>query len=157
LGEVFDVTAGAVYYGPGGGYHFFAGRDATRAFSTGDFTEEGLVANLNGLSDEAMLGLENWARFYRGGENDYAFVGYVAGGEFYEREDSLKTTPRVLATFRNRHPRNWRSKKPRLARERRARRKKLERPPSPRARRAGARNAAARCSAKTAWDDRERR
>ena len=149
LGEVFDVTAGAVYYGPGGGYHFFAGRDATRAFSTGDFTEEGLVANLNGLSDEAMLGLENWARFYRGGENDYAFVGYVAGGEFYE--------PRVLATFRNRHPRNWRSKKPRLARERRARRKKLERPPSPRARRAGARNAAARCSAKTAWDDRERR
>jgi hypothetical protein len=108
LGEVFDVTTGAVYYGPGGGYHFFAGRDATRAFSTGDFTEEGLVANLNGLSDEAMLGLENWARFYRGGENDYAFVGYVAGGEFYERErlseddaaslgDVPKPTPAKLA------------------------------------------------------------
>ena len=85
LGEVFDVTAGAAHYGPGGGYHFFAGRDATRAFSTGDFTKDGLIANLDGLSDEAMLGLENWARFYRDGENGYAFVGYVAGGEFYER------------------------------------------------------------------------
>ena len=87
LGEVFDVTAGARHYGPGGGYHFFAGRDATRAFSTGDFTEEGLIANLNGLSDEEMLGLEHWSRFYRSGESGYAFVGYVAGGEFYRRPE----------------------------------------------------------------------
>ena len=88
LGEVFDVTAGARHYGPGGGYHFFAGRDATRAFSTGDFTEKGLVANLDGLTDEAMLGLENWSRFYRSGEGGYAFVGYVTGGEFYRGSES---------------------------------------------------------------------
>jgi hypothetical protein len=87
LGEVFDVTAGARHYGPGGGYHFFAGRDATRAFSTGDFTETGLTANLDGLSDEAMLGLEHWLRFYRNRENGYAFVGWVAGGAFYESDD----------------------------------------------------------------------
>ena len=87
LGEVFDVTAGARHYGPGGGYHFFAGRDATRAFSTGDFTETGLTANLDGLSDEAMLGLEHWLRFYRNRENGYAFVGWVAGGAFYESSD----------------------------------------------------------------------
>ena len=88
LGEVFDVTAGARHYGPGGGYHFFAGRDATRAFSTGDFTQKGLVANLDGLTDEAMLGLENWSRFYRSGEGGYAFVGYVTGGEFYRGSES---------------------------------------------------------------------
>ena len=87
LGEVFDVTAGARHYGPGGGYHFFAGRDATRAFSTGDFTETGLTANLDGLSDEAMLGLEHWLRFYRNRENGYAFVGWVAGSAFYEFDD----------------------------------------------------------------------
>lgn len=38
--EVFDVSAGAKYYGPGGGYHGFAGRDATKAFLNLCFTEE---------------------------------------------------------------------------------------------------------------------
>lgn len=35
LGTVFDVTAGASHYGPRGRYHAAAGRDASRAFSTG--------------------------------------------------------------------------------------------------------------------------
>ncbi|KAF2104671.1 cytochrome b5 [Rhizodiscina lignyota] len=39
-GSIYDVTAGARVYGPGGGYHFFAGRDAARAFVTGCFAED---------------------------------------------------------------------------------------------------------------------
>ncbi|KAL0924365.1 hypothetical protein M5K25_005182 [Dendrobium thyrsiflorum] len=39
LGSVFDVTKGKSHYGPGGGYHHFAGRDASRAFASGNFTE----------------------------------------------------------------------------------------------------------------------
>lgn len=39
LGEVFDVSKGAKHYGRGGGYQGFTGRDASRAFVTGDFTE----------------------------------------------------------------------------------------------------------------------
>ncbi|ONL94634.1 BTB/POZ domain-containing protein NPY2 [Zea mays] len=35
---VFDVTKGRSHYGPGGGYHHFAGRDASRAFVSGNFT-----------------------------------------------------------------------------------------------------------------------
>jgi cytochrome b involved in lipid metabolism len=35
LGEVYDVTAGRRHYGKDGGYSFFAGRDASRAYVTG--------------------------------------------------------------------------------------------------------------------------
>ncbi|PNY13911.1 neuferricin-like protein, partial [Trifolium pratense] len=38
LGSVFDVTKGKTHYGLGGGYNHFAGRDASRAFVSGNFT-----------------------------------------------------------------------------------------------------------------------
>ncbi|GAY37200.1 hypothetical protein CUMW_027220 [Citrus unshiu] len=38
LGSVFDVTKGKSHYGVGGGYNHFAGRDASRAFVSGNFT-----------------------------------------------------------------------------------------------------------------------
>jgi putative protein kinase ArgK-like GTPase of G3E family len=37
-------------YGPGGSYHFFAGRDATRAFVTGCFQED-LTDDLTGVEE----------------------------------------------------------------------------------------------------------
>ena len=40
-GHVFDVSAGAKFYGEGGGYSFFVGGDYTRAFATGNFSREG--------------------------------------------------------------------------------------------------------------------
>ena len=36
-GQVFDVTKGAEFYAKGAGYGFFAGRDASLAFATGNF------------------------------------------------------------------------------------------------------------------------
>ena len=68
LGEVYDVSSGARFYGPEGGYRGFAGRDATRAFHTGEFDDAGLVPNLDGLPDDACLALEEWAGFYRSAE-----------------------------------------------------------------------------------------
>ena len=55
--QVFDVTKGARHYGPGGGYAGFAGRDGTRAFGSGKFTDEGLVDEVAGLSDVDAAGL----------------------------------------------------------------------------------------------------
>ena len=36
-GQVFDVSTGAEFYAKGAGYGFFAGRDASLAFATGNF------------------------------------------------------------------------------------------------------------------------
>lgn len=55
LGRVYNVDGKKEYYGPGKSYHHFAGRDGTRAFTTGDFTENGLVASTHGLSHDELL------------------------------------------------------------------------------------------------------
>ncbi|MCJ1439181.1 hypothetical protein MMC27_008572 [Xylographa pallens] len=54
--SIYDVSASPHFYGPGGSYHFFAGRDATRAFVTGCF-EEDLNGDLRGV-EEMFVPLE---------------------------------------------------------------------------------------------------
>ncbi|CAI7666568.1 unnamed protein product [Penicillium pancosmium] len=49
-GSIFDVSANPGMYGPGGGYGFFSGRDATRAFVTGCFQED-LTPDLGGVEE----------------------------------------------------------------------------------------------------------
>lgn len=47
-GTIIDVSANPGIYGPGGGYHFFVGKDATRAFVTGCFQED-LTGDMTGV------------------------------------------------------------------------------------------------------------
>jgi predicted heme/steroid binding protein len=47
-GTIYDVSASPQTYGPGGSYHFFAGRDAARAFLTGCFAEDA-IPDLRGV------------------------------------------------------------------------------------------------------------
>ncbi|XP_033111597.1 neuferricin-like [Anneissia japonica] len=90
LGHVYDVEKGRRHYGPGGGYHFFTGKDGTRAFISGDFTEKGLIEDTNGLSPADMLGIKEWLEFY---EKDYEFVGLLEG-LYYDANG--KATPALL-------------------------------------------------------------
>ncbi|PIO64332.1 hypothetical protein TELCIR_14046 [Teladorsagia circumcincta] len=55
---------------------FWAGRDATRAFVSVDFTESGLVGNTDGLSHDDLLGIRDWISFH---EKDYKLVGVLVG------------------------------------------------------------------------------
>ncbi|KAJ6655769.1 hypothetical protein lerEdw1_004822 [Lerista edwardsae] len=80
LGQVFDVQRGHKHYGPGGAYSFFSGKDASRAFATGDFTQTGLVDDISGLSLAEVLTIQNWLSFY---SKNYMLVGKVAG-RFYD-------------------------------------------------------------------------
>lgn len=76
LGRVYDVTKGLKYYGPEGGYSFFAGRDATRSFVSGDFSDSGLTDDLEGLSIREYLGIADWVGTY---EKEYTYVGRLIG------------------------------------------------------------------------------
>lgn len=94
MGRVFDVTRGRDYYGPGGGYAFFSGKeifnikihmiielplfcvcigvDGSRAFVTGDFKPEGLIDDITGLGSQDYIGLRDWLDFYM---KDYQYIG----------------------------------------------------------------------------------
>lgn len=66
-GKVFDVTPGKNFYGPGGPYENFAGRDASRGLACGSFDEdmltkylEGPLDDLHGLGNDEMQALQDW-------------------------------------------------------------------------------------------------
>ena len=66
-GQVFDVTPGRNFYGPGGPYENFAGRDASRGLACGSFDEDMLTKDPNGplddlkdLGDDEMHALKDW-------------------------------------------------------------------------------------------------
>ncbi|NXS53679.1 NEUFC protein, partial [Brachypteracias leptosomus] len=82
LGRVFNVERGRRHYGPGGAYSGLAGRDATRAFATGDFTQAGLVDDVSGLSPGQMLAIQSWLSFYF---DNYDPVGKVMGRFYNEK------------------------------------------------------------------------
>lgn len=85
-GRVFDVTSGRNFYGPGGPYENFAGRDASRGLSLHSFDEDVLTKDLDGpldtlegLDEEAMDSLRGWEERF---ESKYLVVGRLvaAGG-----------------------------------------------------------------------------
>ena len=85
-GRVFDVSSGRNFYGPGGPYENFAGRDASRGLACGSFDEEMLTRDLEGpldrledLGREEMEALRGWEERF---EEKYLVVGrLVAVGE----------------------------------------------------------------------------
>ncbi|KAL8171740.1 hypothetical protein V2J09_023544 [Rumex salicifolius] len=91
LGSVFDVTKGRSHYGPGGSYSQFAGRDASRAFVSGDFTPGGLNDSLAGLPAGEVKSIVEWRGFYF---RTYIPVGKLIG-RYYDAEG--KPTKHVRA------------------------------------------------------------
>ncbi|OCT47121.1 Cytochrome P450 regulator dap1 [Cladophialophora carrionii] len=66
-GKVYDVSSGRNFYGPGGPYENFAGRDATRGLACQSFDEEMLTKDLDGpldpcedLTSEQVENLNGW-------------------------------------------------------------------------------------------------
>ena len=59
-GEVYDVTRGRHFYGPGGPYAVFAGKDCTRALAKMSFDAADFTGSLESLSQEELDNLEDW-------------------------------------------------------------------------------------------------
>ncbi|XP_010268521.1 PREDICTED: probable steroid-binding protein 3 [Nelumbo nucifera] len=73
-GRVFDVSTGKNFYGPGGSYCMFAGKDASRALAKMSKNEEDICASLDGLSEKEMGVLNDWEKKF---EAKYPVVGSV--------------------------------------------------------------------------------
>jgi membrane-associated progesterone receptor component len=58
-GKVFDVTRGKRFYGPGGPYGVFAGRDASRGLATFSLTEEAIKDEYDDLSDLTAMQMDS--------------------------------------------------------------------------------------------------
>ncbi|XP_074604624.1 neuferricin isoform X2 [Brevipalpus obovatus] len=82
LGTVYDVTKGARHYQTGGAYSFFAGKDASRAFVTGQFDADGLVDDVQDLSLDSFGDIKQWQDFY---DSEYPRLGKLLG-TYYDAE-----------------------------------------------------------------------
>ena len=73
-GTVFDVSAGASFYGPGGAYHLFAGREAGRALAKSSLEPEDVArgGELGDLSADELETLAQWEAKFR---SKYPVVG----------------------------------------------------------------------------------
>ncbi|KAK3039425.1 hypothetical protein RJ639_029224, partial [Escallonia herrerae] len=61
-GNIYDVSRSrhTMFYGPGGPYALFAGRDASRALALMSFDSQDLTGNIDGLSASELEVLQDW-------------------------------------------------------------------------------------------------
>lgn len=73
-GIVFDVTPNKTSYGPGGSYHVFAGKDASRGLGKSSLKEEDTSADYSDLNEAELQTLDKWFNFF---SKKYNIVGKV--------------------------------------------------------------------------------
>lgn len=74
-GRVFDVSTAQSFYGPGGSYAMFAGKDASRALAKMSKNDEDVIGSLDGLTEKELGVLADWERKF---EAKYPIVGSLA-------------------------------------------------------------------------------
>lgn len=72
MGKIYDVSSAAGFYGPGGPYGVFAGRDASRGLAKMEINYT--TANISDLTDSEKRTLREWADKY---EMKYTVVGKI--------------------------------------------------------------------------------
>uniref|UniRef100_A0A0D6R9H6 Cytochrome b5 heme-binding domain-containing protein n=1 Tax=Araucaria cunninghamii TaxID=56994 RepID=A0A0D6R9H6_ARACU len=98
-GNIYDVSQSRMFYGPGGPYALFAGKDASRALAKMSFEEKDLTGDLEGLGPFELDALQDW---------EYKFMGkYVKVGQIVNKtvdkediEGSSKDEPEAVHNTR---------------------------------------------------------
>lgn len=73
-GNVYDVTKARNFYGPGGAYQLFAGREVARALGKMSIKEEECNAELDDLSEKELSTLGEWEKKF---QEKYKIVGRI--------------------------------------------------------------------------------
>ncbi|KAI5443559.1 probable steroid-binding protein 3 [Lathyrus oleraceus] len=94
-GQIYDVSEGRNFYGPGGSYTMFAGKECSRALALLSFKPQDINGNLEGLDESELTILEDWE--YKFIEK-YPKVGRLVSEERTQQieqsqEDNLKLNP----------------------------------------------------------------
>ncbi|KAI3735292.1 hypothetical protein L6452_14787 [Arctium lappa] len=84
-GQIYDVTQSRMFYGPGGPYALFAGKDASRALAKMSFEEKDLNGDLTGLGAFELDALQDWEYKFM---SKYVKVGSIKNPEAAAPEPS---------------------------------------------------------------------
>ncbi|KAK0597716.1 hypothetical protein LWI29_027954 [Acer saccharum] len=77
-GQIYDVSQSRMFYGPGGPYALFAGKDASRALAKMSFEDKDLTGDTSGLGPFELEALQDW---------EYKFMSkYVKVGSIKKEE-----------------------------------------------------------------------
>ncbi|MGB5703737.1 MAG: cytochrome b5-like heme/steroid binding domain-containing protein [Polyangiales bacterium] len=77
-GQVYDVGRGRDFYGTGGPYGMFAGKDCTRALAKVAFDSDLFTGDMHGLDQDELDKLEEWIEMFEG---KYQRVGRLLPGD----------------------------------------------------------------------------
>ncbi|KAF3513564.1 hypothetical protein F2Q69_00005449 [Brassica cretica] len=81
-GQIYDVSQSRMFYGPGGPYALFAGKDASRALAKMSFEENDLTGDISGLGPFELDALQDW---------EYKFMSkYVKVGTIQKKDEEGK-------------------------------------------------------------------
>jgi len=59
-GQIYDVSQSRMFYGPGGAYALFAGKDASRALAKMSFEQQDLNGDISDLTPMELGSLNDW-------------------------------------------------------------------------------------------------
>jgi len=73
-GKIYNVSSSRMFYGVGGTYGEWSGKDASRAIAKLSFEEEDLNSDLTGLEKDALESLDDWEIMFK---SKYVKVGSI--------------------------------------------------------------------------------
>ncbi|GLT74792.1 hypothetical protein SLA2020_465670 [Shorea laevis] len=99
-GQIYDVSQSRMFYGPGGPYALFAGKDASRALAKMSFEDQDLTGDISGLGPFELEALQDWEYKFM---SKYVKVGTIkktvpvsdgdASGEVIEAKENEPAKP----------------------------------------------------------------
>ncbi|RLN18447.1 membrane steroid-binding protein 2-like [Panicum miliaceum] len=97
-GQIYDVTQSRMFYGPGGPYALFAGKDASRALAKMSFEPQDLTSDISGLGPFELDALQDWEYKFM---SKYVKVGTVKKTVPVEDGNTASTASETSETATN--------------------------------------------------------